>query len=106
MKIGSKLLLLRHQYSFSQEYVADKLNISQSTYSRIESDIFPPKSRILQLLSELYQIPISYFLPNHNDDSGQGWKDLVEAKDRLIKYQVTQIFLLQSEINQLRRGTQ
>jgi transcriptional regulator with XRE-family HTH domain len=43
MKIGSKLLLLRHQYSFSQEYVADKLNISQSTYSRIESDIFPPR---------------------------------------------------------------
>jgi transcriptional regulator with XRE-family HTH domain len=41
MKIGSKLLLLRHQYSFSQEYVADKLNISQSTYSRIESDISP-----------------------------------------------------------------
>lgn len=64
MKIGSILLLLRHQNSLSQEYVADKLKISQSTYSRIESDRSPPKVQLIKSLSEFYQIPISFFLAN------------------------------------------
>lgn len=75
MKIGSKLLFLRHQKSLSQEYVADKLKISQSTYSRIESDKFPPKSQHLKLLSEFYQIPISFFIAN----TEQGFQDIMKC---------------------------
>lgn len=36
-KIGKKIRTLREQKGFSQEIMADKLNISRSAYSRIET---------------------------------------------------------------------
>lgn len=51
VKIGAKLLQLRHKMAYTQEYVADQLGVAQSTYSRFESDEIlplPPKTKSLR----------------------------------------------------------
>lgn len=54
LNIGQKLRKLRNQKGFSQEYLADRLNISQKTYSNMENDRTPITVEILkQLSSEL-----------------------------------------------------
>jgi transcriptional regulator with XRE-family HTH domain len=37
MKIGTKLRQLRDSHGFSQDYVADKLSMSQSNYSKLKA---------------------------------------------------------------------
>ena len=54
LNIGQKLRKLRNEKGFSQEYLADRLNISQKTYSNMENDRTPITVEILkQLSSEL-----------------------------------------------------
>lgn len=54
LNIGQKLRKLRNQKGFSQEYLADRLNISQKTYSNMENDRTSISVEILkQLSSEL-----------------------------------------------------
>ncbi|MFN8437069.1 MAG: helix-turn-helix transcriptional regulator [Cytophagales bacterium] len=38
MKVGGKIKKIRELRNFTQEYMAEKLNISQSTYSRFEKN--------------------------------------------------------------------
>ncbi len=38
MEIGTKIKKVRELRNYTQEYMADRLNISQSTYSRFEKD--------------------------------------------------------------------
>lgn len=54
LNIGQKLRKLRNEKGFSQEYLADRLNISQKTYSNMENDKTSISVEILkQLSSEL-----------------------------------------------------
>lgn len=54
LNIGQKLRKLRNEKGFSQEFLADRLNISQKTYSNMENDRTPITVEILkQLSSEL-----------------------------------------------------
>lgn len=54
LNIGQKLRKLRNEKGFSQEFLADRLNISQKTYSNMENDRTPITVEILkQLFSEL-----------------------------------------------------
>lgn len=59
MKIGTKLRQLRDSHGFSQDYVADKLSMSQSNYSKIESDKNESVSwEVLPTVADLYNIDI------------------------------------------------
>lgn len=60
--IGNTLKQFRLSYLFTQEKVADFLEIEQSTYSAMESDSSDwPISRIFKL-AELYQVEPAYLL--------------------------------------------
>ncbi len=56
--IAEKLRLIRQEKGFSQQYVADCLNISVSTISRIENNPGKINLEYFALISEFYQIEL------------------------------------------------
>ncbi|MDR0364522.1 MAG: helix-turn-helix domain-containing protein [Bacteroidales bacterium] len=66
MNIGSNIKQIRELRNYSQEYVAQELGISQSTYARIESGTIIPKIDRLQRIAEILEIDISFLLNTTN----------------------------------------
>ena len=120
---GQKLRLLREYRNYSQEYVAEKLGITQNAYSRIENnqtrltaerlerlaiilDISP-----LELLSE--REPVLQFTscaaqaPTPAAD--EHWKEMIETTKQLYGQEIIgkdeKIALLENEISFLRKET-
>lgn len=54
--------ILRESKDYSQEYVADVLNINQKTYSNLESGKSKLTVERIQQLAELYHVKPDYFL--------------------------------------------
>ncbi len=119
---GQKLRLLREYRNYSQEYIAEKLGITQNAYSRIENnqtrltadrlgklaivlDVSP-----LELLSEREPVLQFATAPAHMPapaDQEQHWKELIENTKQLygevISSKDEKIALLENEINFLRK---
>lgn len=55
--LGNKLRHAREFMNYSQEYVAAKLGVTQSTYSRWEKGEVLPKVGALELAAEVLNIP-------------------------------------------------
>lgn len=77
--LGSKLYHLRRNKDFSQEYMAEKLGVTQSTYSRWEAGEVLPKLDVLKRMAEVLEIseqqllsPEAFFLTQHNN-TGSGY---------------------------------
>jgi transcriptional regulator with XRE-family HTH domain len=66
MRVGLRIKKIRENRSYTQEYMADKLNISQNTYSKIETGGIKLTVDRLKDISGILEIPIEDFL---NDDS-------------------------------------
>ena len=66
MDIGSNIKQIRELKNFSQEYVAQELGVSQSTYARIESGSVIPKIDRLQRIAEILEVDISILLNTTN----------------------------------------
>lgn len=60
--IGSKLRRLRNDRGYSQEYLADRLKVSQATLSNIESGKTKPDINVLLAACEEFQIDITALL--------------------------------------------
>ena len=118
MLIGNKIKKLRELKNFTQEYMAEKLEISQSNYSRIESDELDlPLSRLSQIadileikLSDLIEFDAKYFFNNvHaqtingniNNNISQNEKKLYEEQIELLKGEVA---YLKEIIELLKKG--
>ena len=61
MDIGIKLKKLREQHGYSQEYVANELGVSQSTYFKLEAEQIRLTVERAKQLSKLYEIDPEYF---------------------------------------------
>jgi transcriptional regulator with XRE-family HTH domain len=72
--IGFKLKTLREFNNYSQEYIAERLSISQAAYSKIESGATQLGIEHLTKLSELYKL-------TPNDILGWGDKYTINNKD-------------------------
>lgn len=70
MTTGEKLSSLRKQNNYTQEELADIMNVSRQSVSRWESDIAFPETEKLIALSKLYNCSIDYLLQNDNNDRG------------------------------------
>ena len=66
MTIGEKLQQLRKDSNYTQEELADIMNVSRQSISKWESDVAFPETEKLITLSKLYQCSIDYLL---NEDS-------------------------------------
>jgi transcriptional regulator with XRE-family HTH domain len=76
LKIGDRLLAIREERKLSQSELADLLEISQSTYSRIEKNDASVAFEKLATFADALQIPIQELLPetlsirNHTEGYG------------------------------------
>lgn len=112
---GRKIKKYRELKDLSQEYVADSLGISQTAYSKVESEQTKLSARRLSKLAEIFEIPESDFFEtdqsvNFNDNStnnGNGFVNKLidgqkEVYEKTIKVLENQIDILNKE-NQLLR---
>jgi transcriptional regulator with XRE-family HTH domain len=63
MKIGQKLKGMRIEKGFSTMEVAEKLDISESTYRRYEADKSFPDVFVLDKIAKIYDKPLNDILP-------------------------------------------
>ena len=68
MTTGEKLSNLRKQNNYTQEELADIMDVSRQSVSRWESDVSFPETEKLVALSKLYKCSIDYLLNNENDN--------------------------------------
>ncbi|HLV23746.1 MAG TPA: helix-turn-helix transcriptional regulator [Moheibacter sp.] len=107
MKIGAQLKKAREEKKFSQQEIANLIEISQKTLSNIESDKSNPTIEQLSRLSEIYELDILELLSNqgitfnkHNQEEENNgiiqnyhlpeklieqYEKRIEEKDELIK---------------------
>jgi transcriptional regulator with XRE-family HTH domain len=66
MNIGNNIKQFRELKNFTQEYVAEEIDVSQSTYSRIENGTAPIKIDILQRIAEVLEVDLSSLISTTN----------------------------------------
>ena len=66
-KIGQFLKFLRRENGFTQEELAEKLNVSSRTVSRWETGVNMPDLSILMEIAELYQVEIMEILDREKE---------------------------------------
>lgn len=69
MTTGEKLQKLRKDHNYTQEELADIMNVSRQSVSKWESDAAFPETEKLLALSKLYHCTIDYLLNADNNDA-------------------------------------
>ena len=62
MTFGERLKELREENKYTQQYVAEILNIRQNTYSQYENEKREIPIRALIVLAKLYDVSVDYIL--------------------------------------------
>ena len=68
MSFGSRLLKLRMEKNFSQEELAEKLEVSRLTIHRWEYDKSAPNVAQIKVLCALFDVNVSYFFEESEPD--------------------------------------
>lgn len=58
--IGTRIAMLRNKFSYSQEYVAEKLGVSRQAVSKWEQNQSSPDTNNLIALSQLFNVSVEY----------------------------------------------
>jgi transcriptional regulator with XRE-family HTH domain len=80
MDIGKRLRKARERKKLSQMEVSNRTNINNKTLSRYEQGNSEPDFSTLKLLADLYQVPVSFFFDEQNDDQ-YDLKELLKDKE-------------------------
>ena len=59
---SERLRILRNEQGYKQEYLAEKLNISNTFMSRLENESTVPKFDVLIRLSDIFNVSIDYLI--------------------------------------------
>jgi len=116
---GQKLRVLREFRNYSQEYIAEKLGITQNAYSRIENNQTKITAERLGRLAVILNIPPMELLsdkepvlhfadsPPHTSPKEDHWKEMIENTRQLYGQVICskdeKIAFLENEIHTLRR---
>ena len=118
---GQKLRLLREYRNYSQEYIAEKLGITQNAYSRIENNQTRLTAERLEKLATILDIcplellserePVIHFgdlpVPTPAPAREEHWKEMIENTRQLYGQVITtkdeKIAHLEDEISFLRK---
>lgn len=68
MTLGEKLTKLRKEQNYTQEQLAEILEVSRQSVSKWESDLAYPETSKLKQLSKLYKCSIDYLLDDENEE--------------------------------------
>lgn len=85
MNIGYKIKRYREQKNYTQAYMSDKLNISQNTYSKIETGGIKLTVDRLNEISEILEVPVEQLLSkesqifNFNNSSVEKFYGYIET---------------------------
>jgi transcriptional regulator with XRE-family HTH domain len=130
VKIGIKLRQLRDKHGYTQDQIAEIVDMSQGNYSKLESDKYESfPGEILPILASLYGVEIKDLLQNdssqhinlsknknnainaflvYQDSQKQSeqtitaLKETIESQKEVMSMQKVQIEILQSEILNLK----
>lgn len=69
MNISENIKRIRELKKFSQEYMAHKLEISQSSYAKLENGQISPKVDRLERIAEILEVDLSTLLNTTNNFS-------------------------------------
>jgi transcriptional regulator with XRE-family HTH domain len=106
MELGVKIKKIRESNNYTQEYISNKLNISQNTYSKIETGGIKLTVDRLKQISEVLDVTVEDILNNetqtfnfHNSniDKFYGYietlhednKELLQTTIKLLNEQIT-----------------
>ena len=87
MTIGTRIKALRKEMNFTQEYVAEKLNVSRQAVSKWEKDISNPDTYNLISLAELLNSSVEYIAAGKKETGNASEKKL--SKKKIIKICIT-----------------
>ena len=110
MIIGSKIKTIREMKNFTQEYVAERLEMSQSNYSRIERNEINIPVKTFQSLAEIFELSLTdliefdakYFFNSVNNQTINGDIKSQNNNDYLQKTHEAHIISLTTEIENLK----
>lgn len=108
MVLGTKLKKIREFKNYTQEYMSEKLNMSQSSYSRLESnEVDIPFTKLQQIadileikINELIEFDAKYFFNTVNAQTINGDLNITSERERNLYEQ--QIESLKREVEYLK----
>lgn len=116
MTLGEKLKKARINKNFTQEYLAEMLNVSQKTYSNFENDKSKPGFSQVEEMAKVLDISVLDFLSGDNvtinstngDHSGFIYQNqlpekLIEQYEERIKELKEQVQELKDEVKRLKK---
>jgi transcriptional regulator with XRE-family HTH domain len=110
VKTGNKIRALRIAHNFSTSYVADMLNISESTYRKYETDKSSPNVNMLNEIAKVYDIEIVDLLPDsyiHRKSKGNSAvtneKIINYFSDKIIQLYENRISDLKEQVHELKK---
>ena len=114
MIIAEEIRRLRMAKSFSQDYMAEKLGITQQAYSKIENQISEASISRLQQISEILDVPLPQLLglTDDPDDDGDGmtlserklYHEIIVNQQRIIEKQEDTIRSISASLVMLQTG--
>jgi transcriptional regulator with XRE-family HTH domain len=120
--VSTKIRFLRDSKNWSQDYVATKLNITQTAYSKLEGGLTKLTTERITQLAELYNVDEHFFLSddqptlnyyncndnkaiinpqNYNEMPKEHFTELLNSKDTTITILKGELELKNKEIEQL-----
>jgi transcriptional regulator with XRE-family HTH domain len=104
ISIHEKIKEFRERHNYSQEYIGNRLGISQQAYRKIENGTTELKLEILLMLAKIYKVG-SYELIGNADSEVQEIFDKQNMEITSLKNEISKlnniITILQNEIQKL-----
>lgn len=88
MLITDEIRRLRMAKSFSQDYMAEKLGITQQAYSKIENQISEASISRLQQICEILDVPLPKLLGLDEETLGTGEEDNLTPSERKVYHEI------------------
>lgn len=95
MQFGSTIKQLRKKQGIKQQLLADRIGVTQTYLSLLESDQKTPSLNLIQLLSKELDIPASIlaYLTLNKDDISDNKQDTFKKLNPLIEDLINQLLL-------------
>jgi len=90
MKIGKTIKLIRTLKGLKQKELSEKINVSHNYLSAVENEKKEPSLIFLNRLSEVLNVPMSFFFIENVDWSSMTEEQIelfLKFKDLVLKYQ-------------------
>lgn len=88
MLITDEIRRLRMAKSFSQDYMAEKLGITQQAYSKIENQISEASISRLQQICEILDVPLPELLGLDKETLGTGEEESLMPSERKVYHEI------------------